>query len=287
MSDSRTLPPEPSPAHFTDPSADVRRTSGLGIAALIVGGVALLLSFVPFVNYVSGLIALVGVVLGIVALVQKGRKKGLAIAGTIVSVVALILSIVLATVYTAGFITAVDEAVGEGSIVEPLPEPSESESEDVPQDDEDGAEDSVGTRENPAPIGTTVSFSTNGNPEWEITPGAPTLDANALIAAENQFNEPAPAGSQYAILPITITYVGTETGAPSLIEVDFVTAQGTTHGSFDTYVTTPNSILESNELYPGGSATGNVAIAVPSADIANGQWRIGSFLGEEYFFAAQ
>jgi hypothetical protein len=90
-----------------------------GLAALIVGGVSLILSFIPIVNYVSGVLALVGLVLGIVGLVIKNRPRGLAIAGVIVSALALVLSIVLAIVYTVGFATTV---VGE--ISEQIPDSS-------------------------------------------------------------------------------------------------------------------------------------------------------------------
>ena len=280
MSDPRTLPSEPSPA-FTDPSTDARRT-----AALIVGGVALLLSFVPFVNYVSGLIALVGVVLGIVALVQKGRKKGMAIAGTIVSVVALILSVILAIVYTAGFAAAVDEAVGRGSIAEPLPEPSASESEDAPA--EEDASDEPGSRENPLPLGTAIELSEAGEVTYEITPGASTLNANDLIAAENEFNEAAPAGSQYALLPLALTYVGTETGNPFIdIQVSFIGADNNTYESFDTFVVGPSPSTGINELFPGAQATGNVVIAIPTEGAEQGVWSISPFLGDPIYFAAQ
>jgi hypothetical protein len=95
-----------------DPVAPVspnqaKRSNPLGLAALIVGGVALIASVVPLVNYVSGIVAVAGLVLGIVAWTFKGRKKLLAILGTLVSVLALVSSIVLASLYTAGLADAV------------------------------------------------------------------------------------------------------------------------------------------------------------------------------------
>lgn len=286
MSDPRTPSPEPSSTPPVEPSTDARRTSGLGIAALIVGGVALLLAFVPFVNYVSGLIALVGIVIGIVGLVQKDRKKGLPIAGTIVSVIALILSIVLAIVYTAGFVSAVNEAVGQGSVAEPLPVPSASASEDAPIEEE--ATNEAGTRENPLPLGTAIQLSSGGEVTYEIIPGASTLNANDLIAAENEFNEAAPAGSQYAMLPLALTYVGTETGNPFIdFQVSFIGADNNTYESFDTFVVGPSPITDINELFPGAQASGNVVIAIPTEAAEQGVWSISPLLGDPIYFAAQ
>ncbi|HXH36012.1 MAG TPA: MmpS family transport accessory protein [Plantibacter sp.] len=85
--------------------------NGLGLAALIIGGVAFIGAFIPFVNFVTGFVAFVGLVLGIIALFLKNKKKGLAIAGTAVSLVAMILSIVLAITYTAGFAGVVSEGI--------------------------------------------------------------------------------------------------------------------------------------------------------------------------------
>lgn len=93
------------------PQTPQKSGSGLGIAALILGILALVGAVIPFLNYVAWVLGLVGLILGIIALVQKNRRKGVALAGTIVSAVAIILSIVLAIVYTAAFASAVSNAV--------------------------------------------------------------------------------------------------------------------------------------------------------------------------------
>ncbi|MCS5718686.1 YrzE family protein [Herbiconiux sp. CPCC 205763] len=104
------------------PAAPPGGVNGLAIASIIVGGVAFIGAFIPFLNYAVWFVALVGLVLGIIALVRKGKSKGLAIGGTILSAVALILSIVLAIVYTVGFIGAVNQAVDEGlATITPIP----------------------------------------------------------------------------------------------------------------------------------------------------------------------
>jgi hypothetical protein len=92
-------------------NAAPKQGNGLGLAALIIGIVAFVGAFIPVINYVSGVLALVGLVLGAIGIFRKGRPKGLAITGTIISFVALVLSIVLAITYTVGFATAVDQGI--------------------------------------------------------------------------------------------------------------------------------------------------------------------------------
>lgn len=286
--------PEQSPANFPAPAATGRGSrSGLGLTSLILGIIAFIGAFIPFINYGSGLVALVGLILGVVVLFQKNRSKKSAIAGVITSTIALILSIVLAVVYTAAFIYSVDDAVRNkpAAVAQAPDEPDAGglEAAGTENDKEVSDTPAVGTRENPAPIGTTIAFSNAGVPTWEITPGAPTLEANSVIAEENQFNDAPPAGSQYVILPLALTYIGAESGTPWLdIDVAFVTAAGTTHEQSDTMVVEPSPLSDINEMYTGAEATGNVAIAVPSKDIEKGTWVISSgFVSDKYFYAAQ
>ncbi len=101
--------PEPDTSAPREP----KTLNGVGLAALIVGVLSLIGSVIPILNYVSGFLAAVGIVLGIIGLILKDRPKGMALGGLIASVVALILSIVLGIVYTAGIVTAITGAVRE------------------------------------------------------------------------------------------------------------------------------------------------------------------------------
>lgn len=100
------MPEQPAPLQSPQKTG-----SGLGVAALILGIVALVGAVIPFLNYVAWVVGVVGLILGIIALVQKNRRKGVAVAGTIISGVAIILSIVLAIAYTAAFASAVSGVV--------------------------------------------------------------------------------------------------------------------------------------------------------------------------------
>lgn len=65
----------------------------MGVAALVLGIVSLVISFIPFCGVLAIIPALVGAVLGIIDWVKKKKEdapKGKAIAGTICSVVAIL-----------------------------------------------------------------------------------------------------------------------------------------------------------------------------------------------------
>ena len=63
----------------------------MGIAALILGILGVVLSWIPGIGWLGVILAVVGAILGALAL--KGEKKGLGIAGLVLSVIALILGL--------------------------------------------------------------------------------------------------------------------------------------------------------------------------------------------------
>lgn len=291
-----STPTSPAPAHDSDtanppsnlyapaPTA-VPARRGLAITSLILGVVALLGSAVPVLNVISALIAVVGLALGIVALVKR-QPKGLSLSGTIVSAVALLVSLVLAVVYAIGLAAAIEGASSgvSGSVDEPV-----SVGEPAAEPAEEPAAGAEGTRDNPAPLGTTVVLSEGGEDTYEITLGPATLNANEAVAAANQFNEAPPAGFQYAVLPVAVTYIGSETGTPWIdLTIEFVSASGTTHTQSDSLVVGPSpDIFEINELYPGASGSGNITIMIPTDNAEAGTWTVSSLFVEPYFFTAQ
>ena len=68
----------------------------LGILAIIFGGIALIVSWMPIINNLSFIIAILALILGVIGLfVNKKRPKTLAIIGTVIAVVSM--AIVLGT----------------------------------------------------------------------------------------------------------------------------------------------------------------------------------------------
>jgi hypothetical protein len=100
---------------FVSVNQAAKKSNGFGVAALVLGIIAMAGSAIPFVNYTTGPIAFIGLALGIVGVVLKGRPKAAAIAGTIIAGLALLLSIILASAYTAGF-NAVAKSVHDDTV---------------------------------------------------------------------------------------------------------------------------------------------------------------------------
>lgn len=255
------------------PPAGSKPKSGLTLAALIVGIVAIVCAVIPGLSFIAFLPALTALGLGIAGLVSKAPGRGKAVTGVILGPIALLVAIIVSIgVIAGGVVQTVDEA-------DPAPV-TEEEADPEPEPVEEAPEE--GTRENPSPAGSTIVISDNSGPIWEVTIGAANLNAADIIAAENMFNEPADAGSQYILVPVTFTYVGTTSGTPWLdIDIEYVSAAGTTHT--EEFVVAPNQISDINEMYNGATATGNLVVMAPSTDIELGTWAISTFMSTPYF----
>ena len=84
-----------------------KEKKALPIIALIIGILALVLSWVPIVNNFAAVLAVVAIILGVIAIiVNRKNKKTLSIVGTVISILAIV--IVLAT--QAMYSSAIDGA---------------------------------------------------------------------------------------------------------------------------------------------------------------------------------
>ena len=288
MSDAQLTPtasPTPEPTAPQPAHAPNGPNSGFAVAALILGIVAVVVAFVPFLNFITWLLAILALVFGIIALVQKGRPKGLATVGTALGGIGLILGIAIPILYAGVFFATVNTAVDEGGIVTvPVPV-EEGEGAEEPTTDGEEPSSGLGSREDPKPIGSTIELDFFGDVYWQITPGAPTLDANQIIAAENEFNEPPAEGSQYVLLPLDVTYVGSESGTPWVdTRVVFVGSDGNTYNQ--AFAVAPSPLTDVGEMFTGANAQGNLVFEVPSDVIEGGTWSISLLFGDPIYVAA-
>ena len=67
-------------------------STGLAVGSLITGIIALVLSLIPFIGFISWILAPAGLIMGVIA-VNKPAGKGLAIGGIVTSAIALIICI--------------------------------------------------------------------------------------------------------------------------------------------------------------------------------------------------
>ncbi|MBX3098006.1 MAG: DUF4190 domain-containing protein [Salinibacterium sp.] len=278
MSDNTTpepvAPVEPTPPPAPVDAAPTTKPSRLPLVALIVGIVAIVCAIIPGLSFVAFIPAFTALGLGIAALASKAPGRGKALAGVVLGPVALLVAIIVSVGFIAsGVRSTVDQADPEKVVEAPAAEtPKAAEAPPAKE----------GTRANPAPAGSVIEISDNSGPIWQVQLGTANLDAGDIVAAENQFNEPADEGFQYIIVPVTYTYVGDESGTPWIdVTIEYVSAAGTTHTN--AYVVIPNNATAINEMYNGATATGNIVIMAPSADIEKGTFTISALFGTPYF----
>ena len=87
------------------PAVVKQSTSGLAIAGLVLGILAILTSFIPIINNGSFFLALIGTVLAIVGFlgVRKGKHtgKGIAVAGIVLGIASIVIVLVTQSMFSA------------------------------------------------------------------------------------------------------------------------------------------------------------------------------------------
>jgi hypothetical protein len=96
----------------------------MGLAAMIIGIIAVVLGFIPFCGYFAILPAIVGLILGIIDVKKKSKAqqpKGIGMAGIVLNAVALIVILLWTLVIGAGAV--VTSEVIEDFNVTPIEQP--------------------------------------------------------------------------------------------------------------------------------------------------------------------
>lgn len=246
--------PAPAPAKIK-PERNV-----LGIVALIAAALGFVFACIPGALIVGWILLPIGFILGIISLFLKDKAKWQGLTAVIVAVVGTIVGFVVFFTVVA---TSFDNAFGDSDV-----EVSDGDT-SVVEEGEEGEEDSaeedaaaeVGTRENPAAIGSTIEGD-----EWTVVINSVTPDATDQIVTENTFNEAPDEGTEYLLINYTVTYTGDdpEGQMPAFVSIAYVTADGVTVNSFDKLIVAPDQMDTTSVLYEDATATGNTAIQVPS-----------------------
>jgi Domain of unknown function (DUF4190) len=245
------------------PHGPPKKGAGLAIASMVLGIVALLLSWVPIVNNVAAVLALIGLGLGVPALLKARRGthggKGLAITGLVTSVVAIAL-VVVTQIFYATVLDEVERSLEEEFNSAPLvPEVPADPATEAPADT---AEESTVPLGAPAQIG-----------DYEVTVDAVELNADAIVAGANDFNEP-PAG-QYVIAQLSVTYTGGEEGTPGWdLTAVFHGSDARQYSDGECSAVLPDDPMEAPTLNTGGSDTFQFCMDVPAAAIQGGRLSI-------------
>lgn len=160
---------------------------------------------------------------------------------------------------------------------------TEQQEETSDSEEEEQAESAEGTRDNPLALGSTVESG-----DWAVTINSFTPNADDQVAAENQFNDPAPEGHSYALVGADVTYTGEDSEMLMMgVEIAYVSSGGETIEAFDTMAMAPDELDSAAELYNGGTESGNVALAVPEDDDGLIRVRVGFIDQEDAFFSTE
>jgi len=118
------------------------------------------------------------------------------------------------------------------------------------------------TQQNPIPLGTDVEVAAG----WNLKVNSAELNANATVAAANQFNKPEP-GKQFVLVNVTITNRSDQPSAPfTNLKVSLLPPSGVAADSaFAAAI--PGEIDTTAQMQPGASITGVIPFQVPTADV--------------------
>lgn len=254
-----------------------KKRNVIGIIALVIAILGTILACTPGAAILGWILLPFGFVLGLVGLFISGTSKATAIAAVIISILGTIAGVIF---FIAVIDSAVSDAFGPGDVTVSSPDSNPAGIAGIAgiagdAGSADSAQtDSVGTRESPARIGDTLS---SGN--WEVVVNSFTRNATAEVMAANMFNDPPPAGAQYALANITATYQGADSGNASSIGMSWVSDAGNVVRWYDNPAVTPDPL--EGELYNGASLTGNLKVAIP--EIETGLIRLDIGFGTEIF----
>ncbi|WP_051515542.1 DUF4190 domain-containing protein [Candidatus Blastococcus massiliensis] len=257
-------PPQAPYQHYAPPPQFPQPTKGAGlaIASMVLGIIALLLSWVPIINTLAAVLALVGLGLGIPALLRarKGTHQGfgMAIAGIVTSVLAF--AIVLAT--QAFYTEVIDEVERELNR-----QTSDSAPGSSGNDEESASAESEGSDE-VVPLGTPAQVG-----DYEVIVDSVLLDADDVVTSANQFND-APTG-QYVLAQLTVVYNGTDEGMPGMdLTAIFHGSDSRQYSDSECSAVTPDDAMNAPTLNPGGSDTFEFCMDVAPEAVAGGRLSI-------------
>ena len=243
---------------------DARRGAGLAISALVVGILALLLCWVPIINNFAAIVAVVGLAMGVPALVSARRGMragaGLAAASVIISVLALV-GVLATQAFYSSVIDDVNDDLHNSAPVRPS-----------------SAQAGEGQAEAPPAAPVVLALGQPGQlTEYTVTVDSVTLNGNDIVAKENQFNSP-PTG-QYVLVGITVTYNGTDEGDPWIdLSTKFIGTDSRKYNESSCSAVVPNEASDLPTLLPGGTGSFQACLDVAPTAIPGGQVEVAESL---------
>ena len=210
-----------------------KATSGLAVAGLVIGILAVLASFLPIINNGAFIIAIVGLVLSIAGRSQtkkSGSGSGMAVAGIVLNILAIVITLMVQAACSAaldsmttngkGTVASVSQAQGAGGSAEKADTSNMAVGQTVEMDNG-------------------LSITVNS-----ITPGLANYDNSTVTG-------------------VSVTIVNNGTSGGNFNELDWKAEDASGTQRSMTYYSEAVDELHSGTLSPGGSVTGNIYFEEP------------------------
>lgn len=243
MSENQPLEVQNPQGQFTQPAPTPQKKSGLGIASLVLGIIAIVGSWIPILNNISFLLAIIGLILGIVGIfsIRKGKVggKGLTIAAVVINVIAIV--IVVCTQWVFG--KALDEATKDlnaGSTV-------------------------VATSEK-ADVGDSKKTDKNVDNSKLAIGKAVTLDNGLQISVDSKEEKTDQVGDKYLL--VTVTYKNTGSEPVDYNQFDWKQTSDSGNMKDPEIPVLDEEPLGDGSLKAGGTVTGIVPVKPDAASIS-------------------
>lgn len=128
-----------------------------------------------------------------------------------------------------------------------------------------------GDRLNPYPLGAAASLRGGG---WQMKVNSATLEATAAVDAVvvngQPANSPPPPGAQYALVNVSMTYVGSGSSSLENYVFGWIRAEGHKNAPYPNYCIPPGTDLGSvDQVLSGQTVTGNLCFEIASHDAAS------------------
>lgn len=213
----------------------------LGILSIVIGAIALILSWIPIVNNFAAVLAVIGVILGLIAfLVNRKHKKLLAWIGTILSVVSFAIVMGTQSMYS----NAIDDVAGKND--------TQATNEDNSNNKSSQESSTSSSEENKAfNVGDTVEQKNGMN-----------IKVDSVEYKDGGEFDDLDDGKQFVVVHLTLDNKGTKT--LDYNEYDYKLDDNGKQTDFDSFMSDENGndvysdMLESGSLRPNSSMTGTI-----------------------------
>lgn len=232
------------------PPVQQKSGNGFGVAALVLGIIAIVLAFIPVVGIVAFVLGPIAIILGIVGVTKKYRPKGTSIAGIILGAIGLIVAIIM-TAIVGSFVNAIDEEVNNGSTGTVEESSAPAAEDEVPSEGGASAEDAA----QPAFPGAQES-DVIGQAGDELQLGNVALTSSPLAAGDATFGDTL-------CTTVSVTNNAEEAIDFNMLDWEMQEPGGTIqNGTFGG----SEDALSGGKIAPGGNTGGDVCFDSDGAD---------------------